>query len=282
MPKRRTLTLTASAAVLAAALGLTAAMPSAGATVPPGGAAVLPNGPRPTIVLVHGAWADSSSWGPVIKDLQRDGYTVKAPAVPLRGLAEDAAYVASVLKQTPGPVVLVGHSYGGAVVTQAAPSDPEVKALVYVAAFVPDVGDSLGSLSARPVAHPIPQLPLVPLSYPKADGSTGTDLYIDPAKYHQVFLSGRLSDATARALAAEQRPLSLDAVTGTATAAGWKTVPSWYLVAKQDQAIAPDLERWMAARAGAHTVEVNAPHLAMAVVPEKVADLIEEAARSAG
>lgn len=270
----RNLLLTVSAAALTASLGLVAATPSAGQTEPS-------SRTKPTIVLVHGAWADSSSWTPVIKRLQRDGYTVKAPAVPLRSLDGDAAYVESVLKQTHGPIVLVGHSYGGAVVTDAAGSDPDVKALVYIAAFVPDTGDSLASLSARPVEHPIPPLPLQPQSYPKDDGTTGTDLYIDPAKYHDVFLSGRLSPATAQALAAEQRPLALDAVTGPAKGAAWKKIPSWYLVANQDHAIAPDLERWMAQRAGATTVEANAPHLAMALVPGTVAGLIERAAATA-
>ncbi|MFD4577498.1 alpha/beta fold hydrolase [Streptomyces sp. NPDC058417] len=239
-----------------------------------------PDGKKPTVVLVHGAWADAAGWTQVAIRLAKAGYTVKAPPNPLRGLASDAAYLHSVLKTVPGPVVLVGHSYGGAVITDAVRGDSRVKALVYVAAFAPDAGDSLASLNARPVDRPIPPLPLVPSAFPKPDGGEGTELTIDPARYPAVFLNDQLPRYEAQALAAEQRPLSLDSVEQTSGAPAWKTVPSWYLVARQDRAIAPDLERFMAARAGARTVEVNGPHLIMATDPGAVTDLIERAARA--
>ncbi|MEV7504149.1 alpha/beta hydrolase [Streptomyces sp. NPDC093018] len=233
---------------------------------------------KPTVVLVHGAWADASGWTPVAEELEKRGYTVKAPPNPLRGLASDARYIAGYLKQIQGPIILVGHSYGGAVITDAAVGNPNVKALVYIAAFAPDKGDSLAGLNSRPVAHPIPPVPAQPSNYPKPDGTTGTELTIDTAKYSNVFLDDELPTYEARALAAEQRPLSLDSVTEQSGTPAWSSVPSWYLVAKQDHAIAPDLERFMAARAHAHTVEANGPHLIMLTNPRPVTALIEQAA----
>ncbi|MFG2883544.1 alpha/beta fold hydrolase [Streptomyces sp. NPDC048297] len=233
---------------------------------------------KPTVVLVHGAWADASGWTPVVERLEKAGYTVTAPPNPLRGLTPDAEYISNYLKQIKGPIVLVGHSYGGAVITDAAVGNPNVKALVYIAAFAPDEGDSLGSLLQKQVAHPIPALPTLPTTYPKPDGTTGTELTIDPAKYSDVFLDNELPSAEANAFAAEQRPLSVDAATQTSGTPAWKTIPSWYMVAKDDRAIAPDLERFMAERAGAHTVEVHGPHLVMFTNPGPVTRLIERAA----
>lgn len=233
---------------------------------------------KPTIVLVHGAWADASGWTPVAERLEKAGYTVDAPPNPLRGLTPDSQYIASVLKQIKGPVILVGHSYGGAVITDAATGDPNVKALVYIAAFAPDAGDSLQSLLAMPAAQTIPALPTVPSTYPKPDGTEGVELTINPAKYSDVFLDNELPSFEAQAFAAEQRPLSTDAATETSGTPAWKTIPSWYMVAKNDRAIAPDLERFMAARAHAHTVQVAGPHLIMFTNPGPVTSLIEQAA----
>ncbi|MFJ3762667.1 alpha/beta fold hydrolase [Streptomyces sp. NPDC090080] len=272
-PARLTLFASAAAAGL---LAVAAVAPSADANP----AAHKSSIQKPTVVLVHGAFADGSGWSGVIERLQHDGYTVKAPAVPLRDLPGDAAYIESVLKQTPGPIILVGHSYGGAVMTNAAASDPDVKALVYIAAFAPDAGESVADLSAKTVDHPIDALPLKTYSYPLAGGGEDTDFYIDPAKYRYTFLSDMASQTTASSLAASQRPLSAIAFNGKTQQAAWKTIPSWYMVAKQDHAIAPDLERYMAKRAKAHTVEVNAPHLAMVTRPGAVTGLIEEAATS--
>jgi pimeloyl-ACP methyl ester carboxylesterase len=237
-------------------------------------------GPKPTIVLVHGAWADAAGWTPVVEELQKAGFPVKAPPNPLRGLATDADYIHSFVEQISGPIILVGHSYGGAVITNAVQGDANVKALVYIAAFAPDQGDSLGSLNASKLGQTIPQVPASITTYPEPDGSLGRELTIDPAQYPSVFLDDMLPADREKALAAEQRPLSLDSVLQASGAPAWKTVPSWYLVAKGDHAIAPALERFMAARAGAHTVEVDGPHLIMVTAPEAVTRLIEQAAIS--
>jgi pimeloyl-ACP methyl ester carboxylesterase len=233
---------------------------------------------KPTVVLEHGAWADASGWTSVAERLQHAGYKVLAPSNPLRGLHSDSAYLQSYLKQVKGPVILVGHSYGGEVITNAAVGDHEVKALVYIAAFAPAEGESLGSLNSTKLAARIPALPLVPSAYPNADGSQGTELSIATDEYPNVFLDDRLPKAEEAAMAVEQRPLSLDAVTEKSGVPAWKTIPSWYLVASHDRAISPALERFMAHRAHAHTVTVNAPHLAMVTNPGAVTEVIEQAA----
>jgi len=233
----------------------------------------------PTVVLVHGAWADSSSWDGVIDRLRQAGYPVVAAADPLEGLAQDSAAVASLLRSIKGPVILAGHSYGGAVITSAAAGNPNVKALVYIAAFAPDKGESIVDLLARPVAHPIAGLPLVSYPVVNANGTTDTESVIDPAQFPQVF-AGDLNPALAADMAASQRPAASGAVTEAAAQAAWQTIPSWYLVARQDHAIAPDLERFMAARAHAHTVEADGSHSVMVSHPDTVAQLIETAARS--
>ncbi|HEX6525950.1 MAG TPA: alpha/beta hydrolase [Streptosporangiaceae bacterium] len=235
--------------------------------------------PRPTVVLVHGAWADSSSWDGVIERLRAAGYPVVAAADPLAGLDQDSASVASLLRSIKGPIVLAGHSYGGAVITNAAAGNPNVKALVYVAAFAPDTGESVGDLIARPVPDPIAALPLVSYPVVNANGTTDTAFTIDPAQYRQVF-AGDVNPAVAADMAATQRPAASEAVTDDTTQAAWHTIPSWYLVAKQDHAIAPDLERFMAARANAHTIEANGSHSIMVSHPGTVAQLIETAAWS--
>jgi pimeloyl-ACP methyl ester carboxylesterase len=206
---------------------------------------------KPTIVLVHGAWADASIWTPVIGRLQAAGYTVDAPPNPLRGLNYDSDYIASYLKQISGPVILVGHSYGGAVITDAATGDPNVKALVYIAAFAPAQGESLRSLLSSSLDATIPALPTVASTYPDPDGtSTDTELTINTADYPSVLLDNELPADEEDALA-----------TG-------------------DHAIAPVLEEYMAARAGSHTVEVAGPHLIMLTNPGAVTSLIERAAVS--
>ena len=234
--------------------------------------------PKPTIVLVHGAWADASSWTPVIERLQKDGYPVDAPANPLRGLTYDAQYIHSVLMQIKGPIILVGHSYGGAVITNAAVGDPNVKALVYIAAWALGKGQSLASLSALPVADCTPPVPTIVTTYPEPGGGTGEELTIDPAKYSYTFLDNELPAYEAEAMAAEQRPLALAAVTETSGTPAWKTIPSWYMVATRDHAICPNLERFMAAQAHAHTVQVSGPNLIMITNPGPVTSLIEQAA----
>ncbi|GAA2989650.1 alpha/beta hydrolase [Streptomyces lactacystinicus] len=229
---------------------------------------------KPTVVLVHGAFADSSGWDGVIARLERQGYPVLAVANPLRGLAGDAAYLSSVLDTVPGPVVLVGHSYGGAVITDAATGHANVKALVYIAAFAPDQGESALQITG---AYPGSRLPssLVVRAFPD-----GQDAYIDPAAFRQVFAAD-VPSGQARRMAAEQRPIALAALAGAAGTPAWRTIPSWFLVAGADQAIPPAAELAMAQRAHGHTVTLpDASHAVALSRPDTVADLVESAARA--
>ncbi|MDX3095056.1 alpha/beta hydrolase [Streptomyces sp. ME01-24h] len=233
---------------------------------------------KPTVVLVHGAFADSSSWNGVIAHLRLAGYPVVSAANPLRGLAADAAYVASVVKGVEGPVVLAGHSYGGAVISEAAAGDTQVKALVYVAAFIPDKGESALELSNKyPGSTLGPALDAVP--FPLADRGTGTDLYIKAPSFHDQFAADVPHDVT-DLMAATQRPVAASALEDTATAAAWRAIPSWSLVATADRNIPPAAQRFMSERAEARTVEVDASHAVSVSQPEAVARLIEQAAES--
>jgi pimeloyl-ACP methyl ester carboxylesterase len=236
-------------------------------------------GTKPTVVLVHGAFADASGWNGVVNRLQKRGYTVIAPANPLRGVDTDAAYLASLLAQTPGPIVLVGHSYGGEVITNAATGNPNVKALVYIAAFGPDQGETSGQLTGMFPGTGLTPENLVFKGYPLPNNQTGTDGYINPAVFHEVFCAD-VSNATAAAMAAGQRPAELATLQQPSGVPAWKTIPTWYLVAKQDHAIPPDAERFMANRMHAHTVEINSSHVAMISHPGAVTDLIVAAARA--
>jgi pimeloyl-ACP methyl ester carboxylesterase len=257
----------------------TAAVVAAGVAMAfPAAAAQGPGTARPTVVLVHGAFADASSWNGVIARLRKDGYPVRAAANPLRGLPTDVAAIKDVLQSVDGPVILVGHSYGGAVISSAAAGDPDVKALVYVAAFAPAAGEALGELLARPVAHPTPALPLVPVVTTAADGTQGVDLYLDQARFREAFAAD-VDAGTAANMAATQRPASQNAFGATGTAAAWQSIPSWFLIARQDRALAPDLQRYMAQRAKAHTEEVNGSHAVMVSRPGVVAGVIEAADR---
>ena len=230
--------------------------------------------PKPTIVLVHGAWADSSGWNDVIRRLEDRGFTVIAPANPLRGVSADAAYLSSVLATVDGPIVLVGHSYGGMVITNAARGNPNVKALVYIAAFAPDTGDTVGGLGAM---NPGSQLGPTTLLFRPFPG--GVDAYIQPASFRDVFAADIAAGQTAL-MAVEQRPISAAALAEPSGPPAWTTIPSWYLVAKQDHAIPPATERFMATRAHATTVEVNSSHAVLVSHPDTVADLILTAARA--
>ncbi|RFA19881.1 hypothetical protein B7R25_10990 [Subtercola boreus] len=237
---------------------------------------------KPTIVLVHGAWADSSSWAPVTLALQTAGFTVLVPPNPLRGLTFDSEYWTAFLQQaTTGPVLLVGHSYGGAVITNAALSDPDVVGLVYVDAFVPDVGESVGqivggSTSALNVADPTTLFSLV--AYPGAPAGD-FDAYLKPAAFRSLF-AGDVSKPIADALGAGQKPIALSALGAPATSAAWKTLPSWYVLGTADQVLPPATQAQMAARAGSIVTKVNASHLAMISKPLVVTKVIITAAKA--
>ncbi|MFD0291535.1 alpha/beta fold hydrolase [Streptomyces sp. NPDC127061] len=232
------------------------------------------SGAKPTVVLVHGAFADNSSWDGVISRLERSGYPVIAPSNPLRGLYNDSTYIASVLDSIQGPVVLVGHSYGGAVISSAAAGKPKVKSLVYVSALMPDVGESGMSLAARFPSELGTATKSVPF---RESGRSGTDLYLERNKVHQVFAAD-LPESEANLLGVTQRPAATTAFSEKAKVAAWKQIPSWALVGRQDRTINPDQERFQAKRAGSHTVEINSSHVSLIAHPEAVADLILQAA----
>ena len=234
---------------------------------------------KPTIVFVHGGWADSSGWNQEITNLERRGFPVIAPANPLRDLASDAAYIRSVLQTISGPIVLVGHSYGGAVITNAAVGVPNVKALVYIAAFAPDKGESLVQLVSMNPGSQIGPATLDFRPYPLADGGTGTDLYLKKSACHDAF-AGDLPLKVTDQMQATQRPFSNEAFTALSGEPAWKTIPSWYMVATQDHAIPPATERFMAQRAHASIVEVDSSHVAMISQPEATTRLILAAADS--
>ncbi|WP_420712011.1 MULTISPECIES: alpha/beta fold hydrolase [unclassified Streptomyces] len=232
-----------------------------------------PENKKPTVVLVHGAFADASSWNGVIERLQREGYPVVAPANPLRGLAVDADGLRAFLESVHGPVVLVGHSYGGAVISQAATDNAEIKALVYIAAFTPEVGESALELSNK-----FPGSTLSPNLDSVSNGAE-TDLYIKADKFHDQFAAD-VPEPITDLMAATQRPIAAGALEEKATGAAWKTIPSWSLIAGQDYNIPPAAQRFMAERAHAHTVEIDASHAVSVSQPAAVADLIEQAART--
>jgi pimeloyl-ACP methyl ester carboxylesterase len=268
---RRTLIAGAGAAVAVTTAGI--ALPS---TAEAGDSA---SASKPTVVLVHGGFADATaSWNDVVAQLQQRGYPVIAPANPLRTLASDSAYIASILNNIPGPVILAGHSYGGAVITNAAAGALNVKALVYVAAFVPDIGETLGGLISTYPGSEI-QAALNPVPYPNPDGTTGTDLYLLADQLRRVFAAD-LPASTTRIMAATQRPFGAQCFADLTQAAAWHTIPSWGLIATEDKAIPPALQRFEYQRAGARkTVSVAASHCAMVSHPDLVTQLIVDADR---
>jgi pimeloyl-ACP methyl ester carboxylesterase len=225
----------------------------------------------PTIVLVHGAFADASSWRPVFDRLDRDGHTVLAPPNPLRGLQHDASYTASVIDSIDGPVVLVGHSYGGAVITVAGSSD-KVVGLVYVAGVAPDEGESVNDLQGR-----FPSLAMGPLVQPVSLPDGSVELTIDPARFPDVF-GADLPAADAAFRAISQRSIAATAFNDPATAAAWRATPSWAVFGTADQPVAPELQRFAYDRAGSTVTEVEgASHLLMMSQPDIVAGVIREA-----
>ncbi|MFB4262486.1 alpha/beta fold hydrolase [Nonomuraea sp. GTA35] len=232
----------------------------------------------PTVVLVHGAFADASSFARVIPQLIARGLDVLAPAVPNRSLLGDSAYIASFVRQVPGPVILVGHSYGGAIITVAGTED-NVKALVFLAGYALEEGESLGELQGR---FPDSDLAgaLVHTPFPiEGSTETGTDVSVQIDRFPAVFAAG-VDPGLAAVLAVSQRPLAARAFSEKAPAAAWKTKPSWGLVATADRTINPDVERYGYERAGMTTVDVDSSHLVMLAHPERVAELILDAVRA--
>ena len=239
-------------------------------------ARTLLDGSTPTVLLVHGAFTDASIWLDVIAGLQGAGIGVLATANPLRGLATDAAYLASVVRTIDGPVLLVGHAYGGAVITEAGSEVDNVVGLVYVAAFAPAAGECLLDVTAR-----FPDTPLGPALRPAtfSTGGTGSgvELYLTADRYHDVFAAD-LPERTTAAAAAAQRPVAAIAFQQAVAAAAWTTLPSWFVVATADRAIHPDAQRFMARRCGADTIEVDASHAVARSRPAEITTHIRAAA----
>jgi pimeloyl-ACP methyl ester carboxylesterase len=230
-----------------------------------------PSPSTPNVLLVHGAWADGSSWSGLIPLLRARGHTVVAVQLSLNSLADDVTLVRQVLAdRLQGPTVLVGHSYGGAVISGAAAGQSNAIALVYASAFAPDAGEALGELSGK-----YPPAPLNDHLQPDSRGK----LWIDPAKYNQVFCQD-VDAVQANVMAAAQGPLAGAIFGEHAGPAAWHTLPSWYLVSIADRAITPDLERFMARRMGATTIEVDSSHASLVSHPREIAELIFAAAQA--
>jgi pimeloyl-ACP methyl ester carboxylesterase len=225
---------------------------------------------KPTIVLVHGAWADSSSWASVIERLRASGYRLRAIANPLQGLASDTAYLSSYLATIEGPIVLVGHSYGGALITNVDVSAFDIRSLVYVAGFIPIKGETVGELAAQSS----PPLPLVSVDVPG-----GAEVAIEPVAFREAF-AGDIDDSTAAKLAIVQRPANVKAVSEAAVNEAFRAAPSWVLITRQDRAISHHLQQFMVGRIEAHVTELDASHAVMISHPDVVADVITQAASS--
>jgi pimeloyl-ACP methyl ester carboxylesterase len=230
----------------------------------------------PTVVLVHGAFADASGWAGVITLLQADGIAVVAPANPLRSVSGDAAYLASVVNQIPGPVLLVGHSYGGMVITNTVALAPNVVGLVYICAFIPEVGESIQDLAANATDSLLGPA-LRPAQFWNGEGvEPGIELFIDTAAFHEAFC-GDLPAELAAAMSVSQRPGGAIGFSEPSSTAGWKTLPSWALIGTADKTVGVTGLRLMAGRAGAIATEIDASHVAMISQPTATADLIRTA-----
>jgi len=242
-------------------------------------AASHPNKPKPTIVLVHGAWADGSSWAKVTSRLLDDGYTVRVPPNPLRLLSSDAATIRDFLSTLSGPIVLVGHSYGGAVITNAATGNPNVKALVYVDAFAPAAGEPIFPLAGADSALAVPPenvFDFVP--YPGAPAGD-VDLYLKRDTFLTSFASG-VPRREAENLYPSQRPLTLSAGFEPSGTPAYDTIPSWYVLGTRDLIITPEAQLFMATRANSKITRIKAGHLGLISNPAPITKVIEQAARA--
>jgi pimeloyl-ACP methyl ester carboxylesterase len=238
------------------------------------------DGSRPTVVLVHGAFADSSGWNDVVERLQAEGVQVTAPPNPLRGISIDSAYIASFLNQISGPVLAVGHSYGGAVITNAATNANNVVGLVYVAAFAPEEGETLADIESGS-RDSVLITALMQLQYPTGEGQeTAVEFAIDPEKFHDAFAADLPAEQTA-VMAATQRPVAELAFSTPTGAPAWKNLPSWAVVPTGDKAAGSDVVRSMAERAGATITEAEGSHVIMVSQPQVVADVILTALEAA-
>jgi pimeloyl-ACP methyl ester carboxylesterase len=235
----------------------------------------MPESTQPTIVLVHGAWADASGFGGVIRELSSAGYRVLAPPNPLRSLIGDAAAVNAFVGAIDGPVLLVGHSYGGAVIGQASAGLDNIVGLVYLAAFSLDVGESCASVTA-PFPASMIAAAAGPTTYDAPGAADGPDLFIAEGQFREAFCADVPVDL-ASVMYATQRPLAVAAFTENATAAGWKAIPSWYMAASRDNAIPPEAERFMAQRMGSTTEEIDGSHTAFIAQPVRTAEFIKSA-----
>jgi pimeloyl-ACP methyl ester carboxylesterase len=278
-PPRLVVTLVAAVIAVITALTLAVSQPWAAhaATVKPAATAGH-GGPKPTIVLVHGAWADGSSWDAVVGLLQQDGYTVVAPPNPLRSVQYDSTYVRDFLKTIKGPIVVAGHSYGSFVMTNAAVGDKQVKALVDVDGYLPAKGETLGGLNAKSPDGCVsnPAVALTTASFP---GSTATnfDTYIKQSWFPGCFANYGIPAAEADRIAAEQRPTAAAVFTGLSGTPAWATIPTWAVVGTMDKVIDPAEQLAMTTRAHAHITEIKAPHLSMVSDPGAVTAVILKA-----
>jgi pimeloyl-ACP methyl ester carboxylesterase len=236
---------------------------------------------KPTIVLVHGGWADASGWNQEVLNLEKLGYPVLAPSNPLRDLTPDSDYLRSILTTIKGPIVLVGHSYGGAVITNAAVGVPNVKALVYVAGWALDKGDSIGSLIGKFPGSRIGPTTTFVRKYPLGDGATGGDVYLTKPGFETAFASD-VPKKVADLMWAEQRPFSQAAFAAPSADPAWKTIPSWFLISTEDHAIPPATQMFMAKRAHSKIEKVKASHVLMVSQPAATMKVILEAANAAG
>jgi pimeloyl-ACP methyl ester carboxylesterase len=235
----------------------------------------MPESVQPTVVLVHGAFADASGFGAIIRELSAEGYRVAAPPNPLRSLAGDAAAVRDVVGAIEGPVVLVGHSYGGAVIGQASADLSNVTGLVYLAAFSPDAGESCASVQ-QPFPAAMLATTVVPTSYEAPGAAGGPDLYISAAGFHETFCADSPAEL-AQVMYATQRPLAAAAFGENASAPGWKTIPSWFQISRHDNAIPPLAQDFMAQRMNSVTEEIEGSHTAFIAQPERTAAFIKKA-----